>query len=71
MRAAEGVYALRYAYRTASLKGEHFYGHPTDCREPCPIDYFAWVAISDGRVDTGFTPLFPDPSVKEHQHEQT
>jgi glyoxylase-like metal-dependent hydrolase (beta-lactamase superfamily II) len=59
MRAADGVYALRYAYRTASLKGEHFYGHPADCRDEWPIDYFTWVTIHDGRVvviDSGFTP---------------
>jgi len=58
VRAADGVYALRYAYRTASLKGEHFYGHPSDCHEQWPIDYFTWVAIYDGHVvviDSGFT----------------
>ncbi|MBO0679653.1 N-acyl homoserine lactonase family protein [Mycolicibacterium sp. S2-37] len=59
MRTADGVYALRYAYRTASLKGEHFYGHPADCCEPWPIDYYTWVAIHHRRVvvvDAGFTP---------------
>jgi glyoxylase-like metal-dependent hydrolase (beta-lactamase superfamily II) len=57
-RAPDGVYALRYAHRTRSVVGEHFYGHPTDCMGPWPIDYFTWVAIHDGRViviDTGFT----------------
>lgn len=59
MRAPDGVYALRYAYRTASLKGEHFYGHPADCHDEWPIDYFTWVVLHDGRtivVDAGFTP---------------
>lgn len=59
MRAPDGVYALRYAHRTVSLKGEHFYGHPADCHDAWPIDYFTWVAIHDGRVvvvDAGFTP---------------
>ncbi|MGO1769022.1 MAG: N-acyl homoserine lactonase family protein [Microbacterium sp.] len=58
-RAADGVYALRYAHRTASVKNEHFYEHFSDCMGPWPIDYFTWVSIHDGRVvviDTGFTP---------------
>lgn len=59
MRAPDGVYALRYSHRTASRKGEHFYGHASDCDVAWPIDYFTWVAIHGGRVvvvDAGFTP---------------
>lgn len=54
-----GVYALRYAYRTASVRGEHFYGHPDGCTDPWPIDYFTWVVLAGDRtvvVDAGFTP---------------
>lgn len=53
------VYALRYAYRTESRRGEHFYGHVADCCGPYPIDYFMWAILGDDRtvvVDTGFTP---------------
>lgn len=57
-RADDGVYALRYATRQASVRGEHFYGHPEDCMGPWPIHYYIW-AILDGEttvvVDTGFT----------------
>ncbi|WP_261165520.1 N-acyl homoserine lactonase family protein [Microbacterium sp. Marseille-Q6965] len=54
-----GVFALRYAYRTASQRGEHFYGHVPDCCGDYPIDYFTWVVIDDDRtivIDAGFTP---------------
>lgn len=54
-----GVYALRYAYRSESVKGEHFSGHPDDCRAAWPIHYYTWVAVhGDGVtvVDAGFTP---------------
>ena len=47
-RAADGVYALRYAHRTASVKNEHFYEHFSDCMGPWPIDYFTWDWIDDG-----------------------
>lgn len=53
------VYALRYATRDESVRGEHFYGHPADCMDPWPIHYFVWAIISDDQVvvvDTGFTP---------------
>ncbi|MFC7404664.1 N-acyl homoserine lactonase family protein [Georgenia alba] len=56
---ARGVFALRYAYRTASVRGEHFYGHPDCCTDPWPIDYFTWVVLDGDRtvvVDAGFTP---------------
>lgn len=58
MRAPNGVYAMRYATRDASVKGEHFYGHPGDCSEPWPIHYYVWVVMYGTRVllvDTGFT----------------
>lgn len=58
MSEPDGVYALRYAHRTASVRGEHFYGHPADCLAPWPIDYYLW-AICRGEdvvlFDTGFT----------------
>lgn len=53
------VYALRYAYRTQSQRGEHFYGHVRDCCGTYPIDYFTWTIMDDDRtiaVDAGFTP---------------
>ncbi|MBM6588934.1 N-acyl homoserine lactonase family protein [Brevibacterium sp. RIT 803] len=57
-KADDGVYALRYATRESSVRGEHFYGHPEDCMGPWPIHYYIW-AILDGDttvvVDTGFT----------------
>jgi glyoxylase-like metal-dependent hydrolase (beta-lactamase superfamily II) len=55
---ARGVHALRYAYRTESVKGEHFYGHPEDCTAPWPIHYFTWVVVDEDAVtvvDAGFT----------------
>jgi glyoxylase-like metal-dependent hydrolase (beta-lactamase superfamily II) len=55
---ADGVYALRYASRTKSFEGEHFFGHPADCHVRRPIDYFTWVIVHDGVptvFDTGFT----------------
>ncbi|SDS63498.1 N-acyl homoserine lactonase family protein [Microlunatus soli] len=57
--ATRGVFALRYAYRTVSVRGEHFYGHPDGCLDPWPIDYFTWVIIDGDRtvvIDAGFTP---------------
>ncbi|WP_194291540.1 N-acyl homoserine lactonase family protein [Cumulibacter manganitolerans] len=54
----EGVFALRYARRTASKKGEHFYGYSDDCTEDYPIDYFVWVISRPDDVvvvDAGFT----------------
>jgi len=53
------VYAIRYAHREASLRGEHFYRGDTRASEPCPIDYFVWAAVSPEAtviVDAGFTP---------------
>lgn len=58
MTAADGVFALRYAYRTESFKGEHFHGHAADCHDRWPIDYFTWVIVQNGVpyvFDTGFT----------------
>lgn len=57
-RAPNGVYALRYATRSASVRGEHFYGHPDGCMEPWPIHYYVWVILAEDSVtviDTGFT----------------
>lgn len=56
--APDGAYALRYAYRTESRKGEHFYGHIPDCHEDWPIHYYTWVVIENGIphvFDAGFT----------------
>lgn len=52
------VYALRYAYRTESFKGEHFHGYFPDCHDRWPIDYFTWVVVHQGKpivFDAGFT----------------
>jgi glyoxylase-like metal-dependent hydrolase (beta-lactamase superfamily II) len=56
--AADGAYALRYAFRTESFKGEHFHGYSRDCHDRWPIDYFTWVVVQDSVpyvFDTGFT----------------
>lgn len=53
------VYALRYAYRTESFKGEHFHGYSADCHDRWPIDYYTWVIVQAGVpivFDAGFTP---------------
>lgn len=58
-KAADGVYALRYAYRTESFKGEHFHGYTEDCHDKWPIDYYTWVIVKGGvpyLIDAGFTP---------------
>lgn len=58
MTAADGVYALRYAHRSQSFKGEHFHGYSRDCHDRWPIDYFTWVIVHEGLpfvFDTGFT----------------
>ena len=57
-RVADGVYALQYAYRTVSVRGEHFYGYEPTCHEPYPIDYFVWAICREDDVvvvDAGFT----------------
>jgi glyoxylase-like metal-dependent hydrolase (beta-lactamase superfamily II) len=54
----QGVFALRYADRTLSERGEHFYGHDAACHDTYPIDYFVWaIARADDVVlfDTGFS----------------
>ncbi|WP_024873902.1 N-acyl homoserine lactonase family protein [Saccharomonospora piscinae] len=54
----DGVYALRYAYRTASVRGEHFYGHDDRATNPWPIDYFVWAICRGDDVtlfDAGFS----------------
>ena len=58
MSTVDGVYALRYATRTESFKGEHFHGYAADCHDRWPIDYYTWVIVQDGVpyvFDTGFT----------------
>lgn len=58
MTVTDGVYALRYAYRTESHKGEHFHGYAADCHDRWPIDYYTWVIVREGIpyvFDTGFT----------------
>jgi glyoxylase-like metal-dependent hydrolase (beta-lactamase superfamily II) len=57
-RIVDGVYALQYAARTASVRGEHFYGNEPTCHEQFPIDYFVWaICRADDvvLVDAGFT----------------
>ncbi len=57
-RADHGIYALQYASRTASVRGEHFYGHDADCGGSYPIDYFVWAICRPEQViviDGGFT----------------
>jgi glyoxylase-like metal-dependent hydrolase (beta-lactamase superfamily II) len=57
--AVTGVYALRYAYRSESVRGEHFYGHDHNCHGEFPIDYYVWAICRDKDVvlvDAGFTP---------------
>ncbi|MFI7616132.1 N-acyl homoserine lactonase family protein [Nonomuraea terrae] len=52
------LYAIRYAHRDVSVRGEHFYGHDPGCQDPCPIDYYVWAAVSESDVvvvDAGFT----------------
>lgn len=53
------VYAIRFAHRDASVRGEHFYGHDPCALDAFPISYFVWAVVSpDGAVllDAGFTP---------------
>lgn len=53
------VYAIRFAQREASVRGEHFYGHDPCAMEACPISYYVWLAVSDNHsvlVDAGYTP---------------
>ena len=53
------VYAIRYAHREASVRGEHFYRGDARPNDPYPIDYFVWAAVSPEAavvVDAGFTP---------------
>ncbi|KAA5831956.1 N-acyl homoserine lactonase family protein [Saccharopolyspora hirsuta] len=53
------VYAIRFAHREASVRGEHFYGHDPCALDDWPISYYVWLAVSDSRavlVDAGFTP---------------
>lgn len=57
-RIEHGVYALQYARRSASVRGEHFYGHDADCGDAYPIDYFVWAVCRPHDVvfvDGGFT----------------
>jgi glyoxylase-like metal-dependent hydrolase (beta-lactamase superfamily II) len=53
------VYAIRFAHREVSTRGEHFYRGDTRPEEPLPMDYFVWAAVSRTStvlVDAGFTP---------------
>ncbi len=56
------LYAIRFAHRERSIKGEHFYRHIDDCAAGYAIDYYTWVAIPVDRdpskvvvLDAGFT----------------
>lgn len=56
---AFAVYAVRFAHRDASVRGEHFYRGDPCGDHPFPIDYFVWAAVSGAAVvvvDAGFTP---------------
>jgi glyoxylase-like metal-dependent hydrolase (beta-lactamase superfamily II) len=53
------VYALRFAHREESVRGEHFYGFEQRPFDPWPISYYVWLAVSERGavlVDAGFTP---------------
>lgn len=52
------IYAIRYATRHESFRGEHFYRGDLHGDEPMPIDYYMWAIVSDECTvvfDTGFT----------------
>jgi glyoxylase-like metal-dependent hydrolase (beta-lactamase superfamily II) len=54
------VFAIRFARRERSTRGEHFYRHVDDCAAGFPIDYFIWLAVpvAGGPAivfDAGFT----------------
>jgi glyoxylase-like metal-dependent hydrolase (beta-lactamase superfamily II) len=52
------VYAIRYATRDESYRGEHFYRGDPHGDERMPIDYFVWVIVGAEKTilfDTGFT----------------
>jgi glyoxylase-like metal-dependent hydrolase (beta-lactamase superfamily II) len=55
----DGIVAIRYAARTESKRGEHFYRFDADCCcDALPIDYFVWIVATPGRLillDAGFT----------------
>src|SRR4029453_6162822 len=53
------VYAIRYAHREASLRGEHFSRGAARAASPSPIESFGWARVSPEAtviVDAGFTP---------------
>jgi glyoxylase-like metal-dependent hydrolase (beta-lactamase superfamily II) len=53
------VFAIRFAHREASVRGEHFYGHDPRPLDPWPISYYVWLAVSPDDavlIDAGFTP---------------
>jgi glyoxylase-like metal-dependent hydrolase (beta-lactamase superfamily II) len=53
------VYAVRFAHRDASVRGEHFYGHDPCALDRFPISYYVWLAVSGDEAvlfDAGFTP---------------
>lgn len=53
------VYAIRFAHRDASVRGEHFYGHDPRALDSWPISYYVWLVVSESHnvlVDAGFTP---------------
>lgn len=50
------LFAIRYATRGANRRDHFIGGDPHD--GPMPMDYFVWLAVSDGHtvaIDTGFT----------------
>jgi hypothetical protein len=50
------LFAIRYATRDAQRRDHFIGGDPHE--GPMPMDYFLWVAISEGRtfvIDCGFT----------------
>ncbi|MCW2904842.1 MAG: Glyoxylase, beta-lactamase superfamily [Streptosporangiaceae bacterium] len=53
------VYALKFAHRDASVRGEHFYGHDPCALDAYPISYYVWLMVRGGEavlLDAGFTP---------------
>jgi len=57
-RTTNGVFALQYASRSVSVRGEHFHGYTPTCHEQYPIDYYIWAICRPDDVvviDAGFT----------------
>lgn len=52
------VYAIRFAHRDNSVRGEHFYGHDPRALDAYPISYYVWLLVRGEEAvlfDAGFT----------------